>query len=374
MNAQRCEQISILFNSSLPTDFNPINVCPEYIQLGCAEEQSNVISHSTESSENAWVTFAYGFVAVTIINLSSIGGLMIVPLMNRRAYHRVLLFFIAMAVSALLSNALFHLIPQALELNEPTSQKYDQTMVIIFAGFYGFYVVGKLLDIGLIKCCSRGSSEREETLLNVHSHSHVSSRPSISYHHPDKEVEIVENGNNNRNNGGIRKEESRGLMDGLEKVKTIAWLLTLGDGMHNFLDGLAIGTAFMQSIDRGIIISVAIACEEFPHELGDFAVLLRSGMTTRQAVFFNFLSAFFCYLGLILGTCIGQEPEAARVIIAITAGVFLYISLAGMLPEMEDAMKSEELGLSSFQAFLISSAGLLVGACILKTLSLMLPQ
>ena len=53
-----------------------------------------------------------------------------------------------MAVSALLSNALFHLIPQALELNAPTSQKYDETMVIIFAGFYGFYVVGKLLDIG----------------------------------------------------------------------------------------------------------------------------------------------------------------------------------------------------------------------------------
>ena len=77
--------------------------------------------------------------------------------------------------------------------------------------------------------------------------------------------------------------------------------------LRSYLDGLAIGTAFMQSIDRGIIISVAIACEEFPHELGDFAVLLRSGMTTRQAVFFNFLSAFFCYLGLILGTCIGQE-------------------------------------------------------------------
>jgi len=373
MNApERCEQISILYNSSQPADSVSV-ICPEYVQLGCAELQGDpIISPEPSESENVWVTFAYGFVAVTIINLSSIGGLMIVPLMNKRAYHRVLLFFIAMAVSALLSNALFHLIPQALELNAPTSQKYDETMVIIFAGFYGFYVVGKLLDIGLIKCCARGSTEREETLLHAHSHSHSASsnhRPSINYHHSD--VEILENGNNNVTQ---TKNGSKGFMDGLEKVKTIAWLLTLGDGMHNFLDGLAIGTAFMQSIDRGIIISVAIACEEFPHELGDFAVLLRSGMTTRQAVFFNFLSAFFCYLGLILGTCIGQEPEAARVIIAITAGVFLYISLAGMLPEMEDAMKSEELGLSSFQAFLISSAGLLVGACILKTLSLMLPQ
>ena len=77
---------------------------------------------------------------------------MIVPLVNKRIYHRVLLFFIAMAVSALLSNALFHLIPQALELQvgSPASQKYDETMMIIFAGFYGFYVVGKLLDIGTI--------------------------------------------------------------------------------------------------------------------------------------------------------------------------------------------------------------------------------
>ena len=70
-----------------------------------------------------------------------------------------------------------------------------------------------------------------------------------------------------------------------------------------YLDGLAIGTAFMQSIDRGIIISVAIACEEFPHELGDFAVLLRSGMTTRQAVFFNFLSKKISNKLILLDSC-----------------------------------------------------------------------
>ena len=54
-------------------------------------------------------------------------------------------------------------------------------------------------------------------------------------------------------------------------------------------------------------------------------------MTTKQAVFFNFLSAFFCYLGLILGSCLGREPQAARIIIAITAGVFLYISVRGII-------------------------------------------
>jgi len=327
----------------------------------CAAVSECVEKGSIEQNEmSIWTIFGYGFIAVTIINLSSIGGLMVVPLMNKRAYSRVLLFFIAMAASALLANALFHLIPQALGLTGAASEKYDETMVIIFAGFYGFYVVGKILDMSLIKCCTKRNEENDATLLQ-HGHSHGANnvpRPSLQYD------EIKESDS----------KSNSGLFDGLGKIKTIAWLLTIGDGLHNFLDGLAIGTAFNQSLDRGIIISVAIACEEFPHELGDFAVLLKSGMTTKQAVFFNFLSAFFCYLGLIVGTIIGQEPEAARVIIAITAGVFLYISLAGMLPEMEDQMKSSELKLNPFQSFLISAAGLLIGACILKTLSLMLPQ
>ena len=47
--------------------------------------------------------------------------------------------------------------------------------------------------------------------------------------------------------------------------------------------------------------SLAVLCEEFPHELGDFAVLLNSGMTVRQAMMYNFLSACTCYLGLVIG-------------------------------------------------------------------------
>ena len=54
------------------------------------------------------------------------------------------------------------------------------------------------------------------------------------------------------------------------------------DGVHNFIDGLSIGAAFSESILTGISISAAVLCEEFPHELGDFAVLLKSGMNMRQ--------------------------------------------------------------------------------------------
>ena len=85
------------------------------------------------------------------------------------------------------------------------------------------------------------------------------------------------------------------------KIATVAWMIIFGDGIHNFIDGLSIGAAFSESILTGMSVSLAVLCEEFPHELGDFAVLLNSGMTVRQAMMYNFLSACTCYLGLLIG-------------------------------------------------------------------------
>lgn len=56
------------------------------------------------------------------------------------------------------------------------------------------------------------------------------------------------------------------------EVKTIAWMIIIGDGLHNFLDGLAIGAAFTDSIFAGMSISLAVICEELPHELGIIVV------------------------------------------------------------------------------------------------------
>ena len=58
-------------------------------------------------------------------------------------------------------------------------------------------------------------------------------------------------------------------------IGTLAWMITLSDGLHNFIDGLAIGASFTSSVFQGISTSVAILCEEFPHELGE------SGRRTR---------------------------------------------------------------------------------------------
>ena len=68
---------------------------------------------------------------------------------------------------------------------------------------------------------------------------------------------------------------------------------------------MSIGAAFTESVLKGISISLAVICEEFPHELGDFAILINSGMSYPVALLFNFLSACCCYIGLAVGITMG---------------------------------------------------------------------
>ena len=119
-------------------------------------------------------------------------------------------------------------------------------------------------------------------------------------------------------------------------------------------------------------ISIAVLCEELPHELGDLAILLNSGMSLKRALLYNFLSACTCFLGLVVGILMGRElPEASTWIFAIAGGMFLYISLVDMLPEMtvtaeEASRESVKKGLSML---LVQNIGMLTGFTIMFLLA-----
>jgi len=132
----------------------------------------------------------------------------------------------------------------------------------------------------------------------------------------------------------FKKESSSVKAESIfERVAPVAWMIIIGDGLHNFIDGLAIGVSFTNNIVEGISTSLAILCEELPHELGDFAILLNSGLSYKQALIANFLSACTCYVGMVIGTVLGSTTQIVKWIYAIAAGMFLYISLVDMLPE-----------------------------------------
>ena len=64
---------------------------------------------------------------------------------------------------------------------------------------------------------------------------------------------------------------------------------------------------------------------------GDFAVLLKTGMKVKQALFYNMLSSVLCFLGMVIGVCLGNIESASYWIFAITGGMFIYISLVDMV-------------------------------------------
>lgn len=156
-----------------------------------------------------------------------------------------------------------------------------------------------------------------------------------------------------------------------QDISTVAWMIILGDGLHNFIDGISIGAAFSESILSGVSISVAVICEEFPHELGDFAVLVSSGMTVRQALGYNFLSACTCYFGMAIGIILGDVNDSASYISALAAGVFLYIALVDMMGELSATLEetSRDSITKTLKLLLLQNIGIFIGISIIFILS-----
>lgn len=137
-------------------------------------------------------------------------------------------------------------------------------------------------------------------------------------------------------------------------IKTVAWMIVFGDGLHNFIDGISIGAAFTESMLSGLSVSLAVLAEEFPHELGDVAILLNAGMNLKQALFYNLLSTISCFIGFVIGVILGSVDSFLQYIFGFSGGMFLYIALSCMMPEMKSIIE-EALKNGSFDALVVLS-------------------
>lgn len=115
----------------------------------------------------------------------------------------------------------------------------------------------------------------------------------------------------------------------------------IGDGVHNFIDGLLIGASYIVSIPIGITTTIAIILHEIPQEIGDFGVLVHGGISIKKALFFNFMSASFAVLGAIISLVIGTHIEGyTAALLPITAGCFLYIAGSDLIPELHHEVRA----------------------------------
>jgi zinc and cadmium transporter len=114
-----------------------------------------------------------------------------------------------------------------------------------------------------------------------------------------------------------------------------AQVLLWGDALHNFTDGIILGVTFSVSPQLGLIATIAVFAHEVPQEIGDFAVLLGSGMSRRRALLLNYLSAVTVVPGA-MAAWIWSSAFRSVVgwLLPIAAGGFIYIALADLVPAL----------------------------------------
>ena len=210
---------------------------------------------------------------------------------------------VSFAIGALLGAAFLEVIPHAFQHGEP-----HVVAASILVGILAFFLMEKLL-------------------LWRHSHDH------------EHEAEQVAHAHDHGRSGAI---------------------IVVGDTIHNFLDGILIAAAFLQSTQLGIVAAMAIVAHEIPQEVGDFLILLHSGYSKTKAFLLNMLSSCATLVGGALGYYALPVLEGATpILLGIVAASMIYVAVADLIPGLH---KRTSLRATLSQSLLI---GLGIGAVVL---------
>ncbi len=118
-------------------------------------------------------------------------------------------------------------------------------------------------------------------------------------------------------------------------IHPVGYVNLVADGLHNFIDGLLIGSSYLISLPVGLATTLAVLLHEIPQEIGDFGVLLHAGFRVPKALWLNFLSASLAIAGAIVALIAGGLVKALpEIILPLTAGGFIYIAGSDLVPEL----------------------------------------
>ncbi|XP_006830947.1 PREDICTED: zinc transporter ZIP4 [Chrysochloris asiatica] len=324
--------------------------------------------HSQDQLSQAEM-YLYASLATLIVCLLPMVGLaLLVCTSCPRATHYVIQTFLSMAVGALTGDALLHLTPQVLGLHshdhdhshvgEALGPQSTWYLLAMLGGLYAFFLFENLFNLLLPldpedledKSCSHGHSHSMSLQLKP-----SQLRPARQSQEGSRADLVAEEGPD------LLNQEPRKLNP---ELRLLPYMITLGDAVHNFADGLAMGAAFGSSWKTGLATSLAVFCHELPHELGDFAALLHAGLSVRRALLLNLVSALTAFGGLYVALAVGVSEDSQAWILAVATGLFLYVGLCDMLPAMLNVRDRRP-----WLLFLLHNVGLLGGWGILLLLS-----
>lgn len=239
--------------------------------------------------------YIYTFGSVLTVSILSLAGVFLLSF-REGLLRKHLSLLISIAIGALLGDAFIHLIPEAFADADNT----EMVSLLIIGGILAFFILEKFFH----------------------------------WHHHGEDVNE-------------------------EGVHPVGKLILVSDGVHNFLDGVIIAASFSVSAPLGFATTLAVMLHEIPQEVGDFAVLLHAGYTKTRALFLNFLSALCALLGAAAFFIVGEFAESLTAyFIPLTAGGFIYIAVADLIPELHK-MKQSSGSIYQFVAVTLGIATML---------------
>jgi zinc and cadmium transporter len=144
-------------------------------------------------------------------------------------------------------------------------------------------------------------------------------------------------------------------------------MITVGDSFHNFVDGILIAAAFLQSTELGVVTAIAIIAHEIPQEIGDFLVLLNSGYSRMAALALNLLSSLAMLVGALLAYfTLRVAEEWISTVLALAGASMIYVAVADLIPGLHRRTElhatAQQVALIGVGVALIWLVGNLVGA------------
>uniref|UniRef100_A0A8C4VUR9 Solute carrier family 39 member 5 n=1 Tax=Gopherus evgoodei TaxID=1825980 RepID=A0A8C4VUR9_9SAUR len=289
----------------------------------------------------------WGFLAITLISLPSALALLLVPFLGRDFGRLLLAFLVALAVGTLCGDALLHLWPHAQGRRQETPREQQDSVL------KGLSVLGGIYLLFLIEHLLGTLRHRRRQAVRAHWVAPGSWEPAQAPRPGSLGPPSVWFAHHGHSHGPGASSTD------------IAWMVILGDGIHNLTDGLAIGAAFSDGVSSGLSTTVAVFCHELPHELGDLAMLLQAGLPVKRVLLSNLTSAFLAYLGMAVGTVVSQGASPITPwIFSITAGIFLYVALVDMVRGSWLCRKGP------VTYFALQNLGFLLGAAIMLCIAL----
>ncbi len=226
---------------------------------------------------SAWIASLASVTAVSLVSLVGVATLSL----DEPRLRRLATVLVSFAVGALLGDAFIHLVPEAFARPEAGLRP----SLLVLSGMLLFFVVEKLL-------------RHAHGPLHVHAHG---------------------------------EERAPGARPELAAINVV------GDAIHNFIDGMLIAASWLASPTLGLTTTMAVFLHEIPQELGDFGVLLHSGLGVRKALLLNLASASVSVVGAVATLAVGggAAQAATGLLVPVAAGGFVYIAAADLIPELQ---------------------------------------